>query len=135
MPPRTYVTQAPAVYGELTVRENLVYFASIVGAEAGQVSEVIAVVSLEEHAGDRIDRLSGGERARVALASALRKLEEGVAQVPLPQQPALVTTSHLMIANPFRGSGIGNLFSTHPPMDKRIARLQQMAQADPRYLR
>ncbi len=48
------------------------------------------------------------------------------------QTPRLATTSHLMIANPFGGAR--NLFSTHPPMEARIARLQQMAKSDPRYL-
>ncbi len=69
----------------------------------------------------------------LALANALRKLQAGTAALPLPQEPSLVTTSHLMIANPFRGQGMANLFSTHPPMDKRIARLEAMAQGDPRY--
>src|SRR5664279_3481287 len=69
----------------------------------------------------------------LALASSLHKLEAGVAARPLAQQPSLVTTSHLMIANPFSGRGVGNLFSTHPPMAQRIARLQQMAKAVPRF--
>ena len=68
----------------------------------------------------------------LALASALQKLEVATKQVPLMKTPRLQTTSHLMIANPF-GGGVRSLFSTHPPMEARIARLVQMAQSDPRY--
>lgn len=63
----------------------------------------------------------------LALASALRRLESGISAAPLPaQDQKLVNSSHLMIANPF-GSKLKQMFSTHPPMDQRIARLEAMA--------
>jgi heat shock protein HtpX len=69
----------------------------------------------------------------LALASALRKLEVGTNRVPLVKTPRLQTASHMMIANPF-GDRTRSLFSTHPPMEARIARLEDMARHDPRYL-
>jgi heat shock protein HtpX len=64
----------------------------------------------------------------LALASALRKLEAGTQQRPLPAEPRIEATSSLMIANPFRrGQGLTKMFSTHPPMAERIRRLEAMA--------
>jgi ABC-2 type transport system ATP-binding protein len=66
-----YVTQVPSVYGDLTVRENLTYFATILGAASEAVERALADVDLRNHAGSLVGLLSGGERARVSLATAL----------------------------------------------------------------
>ena len=62
------------------------------------------------------------------LASALRKLQTGAQRVPLDANPA---TAHMFIVNPLRGGGLQNLFSTHPPIEDRIARLESMAYGQP----
>lgn len=59
------------------------------------------------------------------LANALRKLSEGVKAVPM--RTANPSTSHLFIVNPFSGKSLINLFSTHPPIEERIKRLENMA--------
>jgi ABC-2 type transport system ATP-binding protein len=65
------VTQAPSVYADLEVRENLAYFARVVGAPAGRIDQALATVALEAHAGQLVRTLSGGERSRASLATAL----------------------------------------------------------------
>lgn len=67
----SYVTQAPSVYPDLTVTENLRYFASVLGAPSGDVERVIALVGLEPQARQVVGTLSGGERSRTSLAVAL----------------------------------------------------------------
>jgi ABC-2 type transport system ATP-binding protein len=66
-----YVTQAPSVYADLTVRENLEYFARIAGASPERVDEAIESVHLGEHADRQVRDQSGGQRARASLATAL----------------------------------------------------------------
>ena len=64
-----YITQAPSVYGDLTVRENLRYFARVLGVDG--VEGAIETVGLEERADSVVNNLSGGQRARASLATAL----------------------------------------------------------------
>jgi heat shock protein HtpX len=59
----------------------------------------------------------------IPLANALKKLEAKAEVIPMDANPA---TAHMFIVKPLRGGGITSLFSTHPPMEKRIARLEQM---------
>jgi heat shock protein HtpX len=65
----------------------------------------------------------------LALASALRKLHMGAQNIPLQTNQATANaTAHMFIVNPLTGGGLANLFSTHPAMEERIARLEAMAQ-------
>ena len=62
-----------------------------------------------------------------ALADALEKLHRGVAMRPMEPTPQQEAVSALYIVHPFRGGGMANLFSTHPPLEERVARLRRMA--------
>jgi heat shock protein HtpX len=64
----------------------------------------------------------------MALANALKKLHLGSQRIPMHATPA---TAHLFIVNPLRGGGMMSLFSTHPPMEERVARLEAMAYGRP----
>lgn len=66
-----YVTQSPSVYDDLTVRANVRYFASLLGAPASAAEDAIDAVDLTSHADALVGQLSGGQRSRVSLASAL----------------------------------------------------------------
>jgi ABC-2 type transport system ATP-binding protein len=66
-----YSTQSPSVYADLTVAENLRYFASVLGAPAADVRRVIDEVGLASHAGQLVGQLSGGQLSRSSLAVAL----------------------------------------------------------------
>jgi ABC-2 type transport system ATP-binding protein len=66
-----YMTQAPSVYGDLTVRENLRFYARVLRVPVTKVDEVIDAVRVPARAGQLVRDLSGGERARVSLAAVL----------------------------------------------------------------
>jgi ABC-2 type transport system ATP-binding protein len=66
-----YVTQAPSVYDDLTVEENLAFFAAVLGVSRDRVDECVRVVALEPERDRVVRALSGGQRSRVSLAVAL----------------------------------------------------------------
>ena len=66
-----YVTQAASVYDDLTVAENLRFFARVLGVDPASVDEAIGSVDLSAHRDQVVARLSGGQRSRVSLAVAL----------------------------------------------------------------
>jgi len=92
----------------------------IVGPIAAMLVQMAISRSREFMADEGGARMMGNP---LPLASALRKLHGAAARVPLAANPA---TSHMFIVNPLRGGGLAKLFSTHPPMEERVARLEAM---------
>jgi ABC-type multidrug transport system ATPase subunit len=66
-----YVTQAPSVYADLTVRQNLQFFATVLSAGRDSIERAIGYVDLADHADVTVGRLSGGQESRASLAVAL----------------------------------------------------------------
>ncbi|BCG46186.1 Peptidase M48, Ste24p [Citrifermentans bremense] len=135
-------TIAATVAGAISMLANMAQWAAIFGhrsddEEGGGVIGTLALAILAPIAAMLIQlavsrsreyladeggaRLCGHPRS---LANALRKLDQ--ASHLLPMQEARPATAHMFIVNPLTAGGIARLFSTHPPMEERIARLEQM---------
>ena len=107
-------------------------FMMIVAPIAAMLIQMAVSRSREYMADDGGAKLSGDP---LALASALRKLHMGAQNIPLDASPATQNaTAHMFIVSPLSGSGFASLFSTHPAMEERIARLEAMAK-DMSYLK
>ncbi len=93
----------------------------IVGPIAAMLVQMAISRSREYGADEGGARLTGNPRY---LAGALRKLQAASQRIPMDANPA---TSHMFIVNPLTGGGLVKLFSTHPPIEERIARLESMS--------
>lgn len=97
----------------------------LVAAIVAPIAAMLIQMAISRQREFKADRMSGKITAKpLALASALKKLHKAPIRLNLDQKPA---TAHLMIANPLSGKGMASLFSTHPPVEKRIALLEKQA--------
>jgi heat shock protein HtpX len=85
----------------------------------------LSVTREREYRADAAGALLAGDP--VALASALRKIEAGAAELALAPGARLISVGHLMIASPFHPEGFARLFGTHPPAGERVRRLEALA--------
>jgi heat shock protein HtpX len=100
----------------------IVALAMIIVAPLAALLVQTAISRSREYGADATGAVVSGEP--LSLANALRKRERGAEQIPMDANPA---TAHLFIVSPLIGGGLMTLFSTHPPMDERIRRLENMA--------
>lgn len=138
------------IAGAISMLANLAYYAVLFGGlgrqdneEEGSAAELIGALVMvifapfiamllqlgvsrarEYHADEVGARIHGDP---LVLARALRKIHAGVSVHPMAPSPSYEATAHLFIENPFRVKGLVNLFSTHPPVEDRVARLQRIA--------
>jgi heat shock protein HtpX len=99
----------------------IVFIAMIIVAPIAAMLIQLAISRSREYLADETGaRLCGNP---MSLASALKKLAGSTERIPLDAQPA---TAHMFIVNPLSGGGIFKLFSTHPPIEERVERLERM---------
>jgi heat shock protein HtpX len=98
----------------------VVLFVSIFASIAAMLIQLAISRSREYYADEGGAHLSHP----LSLAKALGKLEMASQRIPMQANPS---TAHMFIVNPLRGGGVLSLFSTHPPVEERIARLEEMA--------
>jgi len=132
-------TIAATIAGALSYLAHLAQWAMIFGGRDDEDGNPLAVIAMmiiapiaamliqlaisrsREYAADAGGaKIAGNPRY---LANALRKLHSASQQIPMQAQPA---TAHMFIVNPLSGGGVAKLFSTHPPVEERIARLESM---------
>jgi len=103
----------------------IVAIAAMILAPLAATLVQMAISRSREYEADRMGAEISGQPQW--LASALAKLHAGTQQIPNQVAEANPATAHLYIANPLTSGGLASLFSTHPPMEERIARLEAMA--------
>lgn len=101
----------------------------LVAAIVAPIAAMLIQMAISRQREFKADEIGGGFTHKyLPLASALQKLHTAPTRMKLDDRPS---TAHLMIANPLSGKGLSSLFSTHPPHEKRIERLRQLAQQAP----
>jgi heat shock protein HtpX len=136
-------TVAATIAGAISMLANIAQLSMLFGGGRGDDEEggqnplaMLAMIIIAPLAAMMIqmaisrsrEYIADEDGARIAgsphyLSGALRKLHNASQQIPLEASPA---TAHMFIVSPLSGGGIVSLFSTHPPMEKRIARLESL---------
>ena len=132
LPARAATRSAPAPSGSAPARgtagSGLGLLEATLMLVLGPIAALVirlTVTPATEYRADATGALLSGEP--VALASALRKIDAGTAELALAPDGRLTSVGHLMIASPFRAEGFAGLFRTHPPLGERVRRLEALA--------